>query len=105
MDVEVICHEEAAVPANGLNGLWIDAGLIEQAQKAVSEDMGCRSMKIEVFLNVAKQPDVDHLGDWPIPADHESLCLKGSKQLFQLGIQGNDAHAVLRLGGREDGLI
>ena len=49
VDVEIVCHEEAAVPANGLDGLGIDAGLIEQAQIAVPEDMSCRAVKIEVF--------------------------------------------------------
>ena len=105
MDIKVICHEKAAVPANGLNGLGIDAGLIEQTQVAVPEDMGCRTVKIEVFLNVAEQPDVDHLGDGPVSAYHETLCFKRPEQFFQMGIQGDDAHAVLRLGGRENGLI
>ena len=105
VDIKVICHEEAAVATDGLDGLGIDAGLIEQAQVAVPEDMGCRAMKVEVFLNIAEQPDVDHLCDGLVPADNETLSLKWSEQLFQLGIQGDDAHAVLRLGGRENGLI
>ena len=62
VDIKVICHEEAAVPANGLDGLGIDAGLIEQAQVAVPEDVGCCAVKVEMFLNVAEQPDVKH---WP----------------------------------------
>ena len=62
MDIKVICHEKAAVPAYGLNGLGIDTGLIEQAQVAVPEDMSCRAVKIEVFLNIVEQPDVKH---WP----------------------------------------
>ena len=49
MDIEIVCHEEAAVAANRLDGLGIDAGLIEQTQVAVPEDMGCRAIKIEVF--------------------------------------------------------
>ena len=54
MDIKIVCHEEAAVPANGLNGLGINAGLIEQAQVAMSEDVGCCAVKIETLLNVAE---------------------------------------------------
>ena len=73
VDIKVICHEEAAVAPNGLDGFGIDAGLIEQAQVAVPEDMSCRAVKIEVFLNIAEHSDIDHLGDGLVPADDESL--------------------------------
>ena len=105
VDVEVICHEEIAVPANGLDGLGIDPGLIEQAQVTVPEDVSRSAMQVEIPADIAKQPDVDHFGDGLFPAYDESLCFDGFEQLFELGIQRDRADAVLRLGGREDGLI
>ena len=79
MDIEILCHEEATMAANGLDGLGIDAGLIEQAQVAMPEDMSCRAVKIEVFLNVAEQPDVDHLGDGFVSANDKSFGFKRLK--------------------------
>ncbi len=105
MDVEVICHEEVAVSANGLDGLGIDAGLIEQTQVAVPEDVSRRAVQVEVPADIAKQPDVDHLGDGFLPADDESLCFDGFEQFFELGIERDRADTILRLGGRENGLI
>ena len=105
VDVEVICHEEIAVPADSLDCLGIDAGLIEQAQLAVPEDVSRSAMQVEIPADIAKQPDIDHLGDGLLTADDESLRFNGFEQLFELGIQRDRADAVLRLGGREDGLI
>ena len=49
--------------ANGLDGLGIDASLVEQAQVAVPEDVDCFAMQIEILADITKQPDVDHVGE------------------------------------------
>ena len=74
--------------ADGLNGLGIDAGLLQHAQVGMAENVCRRAVQVEAVSDFPEDAVVDHLRQRFVPAYDETVFAVGLEQLLQLRVEG-----------------
>ena len=63
--------------ADGLNGLGVDASLVQHAQVGVAEDVRRRAVQVEAVSDLPEDAVVDHLRQRFVPAYDETVFAVG----------------------------